>query len=221
MHTSAPCTPTHAHTSTPPSIHTHIRERRRMHCSHARPATASQLRPAARRTRHSPRRTPCGQSERAFLDAAWEGKLAEVQEHLRNGVNVHAKNPVCMSVCLCARVRARLCARVRARVCLSVCLCVCVHVCVCVSSVSVCLSCLSHLLLARASISGALLCPSITRCIHASMDMCIDASIAADVYMLYVSSNGSRYMHARTVRARTHKRRARSQARTHTRCFPL
>ena len=63
-----------------------------MHCSHARPATASQLRPAARRTRHSPRRTPCGQSEPAFLDAALEGKLAEVQEHLRNGVNVHAKN---------------------------------------------------------------------------------------------------------------------------------
>ena len=31
-------------------------------------------------------------SERAFLDAAELGKLAEVQEHLRNGVNVHAKN---------------------------------------------------------------------------------------------------------------------------------
>ena len=94
-----------------------------MHFSHARPATASQLRPAARRTRHSPRRTPCGQSEPAFLDAAWAGKLAEVQEHLRNGVNVHAKNPVCMSVCLCARVRARLCVRE----------CVCVCVCVCLS----------------------------------------------------------------------------------------
>ena len=48
------------------------------------------------------------------------------------------------------------------------------------------------------------------------MDMCIDASIAADVYMLYVSSNGSRYMHARTVRARTQKRHARSHARAHT-----
>ena len=109
-----------------------------MHCSHARPATASQLRPAARRTRHSPRRTPCGQSERAFLDAAWEGKLAEVQKHLRNGVNVHAKNPVCMSVCLCARVRARLC--VRECVCVCVCVSVCLSFCMCLCCVYLCLS---------------------------------------------------------------------------------
>ena len=35
---------------------------------------------------------PLWQSEDAFRDAAREGKLAEVQEHLRNGVNVHAKD---------------------------------------------------------------------------------------------------------------------------------
>ena len=54
-----------------------------------------------------------------------------MQEHLRNGVNVHAKDAVCESACLCAHVRARLCARVRARVCLcvSVCMCACVRVC--------------------------------------------------------------------------------------------
>ena len=112
------------------------------------------------------------QSEPAFRDAAWEGRLAEVQEHLRQVVNVNAVDKVCV------RVNVRVRVRVHVRSCefVYVCLCACVCQCVRLSLSLVSLSSPSRAgeHIRRTSLST---CPSISRCIYMSMDMCIDASI--------------------------------------------